>query len=494
MTPQPPYRPLATQRRLLSNTALLTAGQVVVQLLNFGIVVGLARVYGRDLLGVYSFSMAVGAVLCTFVSLGTHGLLLQRITHEPERTASYTGALFGFQLSVAVAIVLATHVVARWLSSSATMIWVLTAIVAFHVLTRVNSLFVLGFTARQQAGPATLAPIARLGFALLLAAAAVAAGATAPVALAAMPIAAALVLVVTSTSAVRRFGPLQVRFRRAEILTYLREGMPYFYVVALTASYTRLGVILLTSIGGEAETGAYAAAERLVSAVATIYSMFYMALLPVVTQLWTMDRGRFAELTQRAARLTLLLTLPATTMLALFAHDIVHVLYGGGIPEAATVLAVISWVLLARGFVQLVVTAATATDHQAILIRGRVLGIAILAVAGLAFIPTYGAVGLAGATLIGESAAVAFTYAQLRRTGVPLSVPPGTLRAALACLLAAGCVWFAHELALPWRLLVAAFAMSAALWLLGAVRWHDLAYLRAVLRARDARTQTQPDA
>jgi len=494
MTPQPHDRPLATQRRLLGNTALLTAGQVVVQLLNFTIVVGLARTYGRDLLGVYSFSMAVGAVLCTFVSLGTHTLLLQRITREPGETASYTGALFGFQLSVAVAIVLATHVVARWLASSDTMVWVLTAIVAFHVLTRVNSLFVLGFTARQQAGAAMLAPIARLGTALALAAFAVAAGASAPVALAAMPIAAALVLVATAASSVRRFGPLRIRFRRAEIVTTLREGMPYFYVIALTASYSRLGVILLTSIGGEAETGAYAAAERLVSAAATVYSMFYMALLPVVTQLWTVDRARFAELAQRAARLTLLLTLPATTMLALFAADIVHLLYGGGIPEAATVLAVIAWVLLARGFVQLVVTAATATDHQAILIRGRMLGIAILTVAGLALIPFNGAVGLAGATLIGESAAVAFTYLQLRRAGVPLAVPPGTLRTALACLVAAGCTWLAHGLAWPWRALIAGLAMSAALWLFGAVRGHDLAYLRAVMRAREARAEARPDA
>jgi hypothetical protein len=64
---------------------------------------------------------------------------------------------------------------------------------------------------------------------------------------------------------------------------------------------------------------------------------------------------------------------------------------------------------------------------------------------------------------------------------------------ALACLLAAGCVWFVHELALPWRLLVAAVAMSAALSSSGAVRWHDLAYLRAVLRARDARAEARPD-
>jgi O-antigen/teichoic acid export membrane protein len=279
---------------------------------------------------------------------------------------------------------------------------------------------------------------------------------------------------------------MRLRFQRTEIVTYLRDGMPYFYVVALTASYSRLGVILLTSIGGEAATGAYAAAERLVSAIATIYSMFYMALLPVITQLWKAHSDRFAEMMQRSARLTLLVTLPATTFLALFARDIVHILYGGGIPEAATVLAVIAWVLLARGFVQLVVTSATATDHQPILVRGRIVGIVLLTVAGLALIPAYGPVGLAGATLVGESAAVLFTYQRLRRAGVPLAVPPGSLRAAIACLLTAGCVWLAGDFALPWRLAVAAGAMSAGLWLSGAVRSHDFRYLRAVLRGRDA--------
>jgi O-antigen/teichoic acid export membrane protein len=487
MSPETPYRPLATQRRLLGNTVLLTGGQAVVQLLNFGIVIGLARAYGRDLLGVYSFAMAVGAILCTFVSLGTHGLLLQRITRDPERTASFTGALFAYQLGVAAAIVLATHVAARWLSSSMTMAWVLTAIVAFHALTRVNSLFVLGFTARQQAGAATLVPVAKLGIALLLAAAAIATGASAPIALAAMPIAAVLVLIATAWYAIRRFGPLEVRFRRVEVAGYLREGMPYFWVVALTASYSRLGVILLTMIDSEAATGTYAAAERLVAAFATIYSMFYMALLPVVTQLWAADRGRFAELVQRATRLTLLVTLPAATLLTLFAGDLVRLLYGGAIPEAATVLAVIAWVLLVRGFVQLLTVAATASEHQAILVRGRLVGIVVLAVACFALIPPYGAMGLAGAALIAESGAVAVTCALLLRAGVPLETPSGIVRVALACVLTAGGVWLAQELALPWRMLVAATTMSAALWLLRAVRSQDLAYLRAVLRARDVR-------
>jgi O-antigen/teichoic acid export membrane protein len=478
---------LPAQRRLLGNTVLLSCGQAVVQLLNFALVVGLARFYGRELLGIYSFSMAVGAMLCLLVSLGTHGFLLQKISREPEETASLTGALFGFQLSVAVAIVLATHLVARWLSSSATLVWVLTAVVAFHTLTRVNSLFVLGFTARQEAHAAALGPIGKTGLALLLAGAAMLAGASASVALTALPLAALVGLVVTVLYSVRRFGPLQMRFRRTEIVVYLRAGMPYFSVVLLTTLYARLGIILLTTFAGQAATGVYAAAERLIVAAGTVYAMFSMALLPVVTQLWKLDRGQFAELTQRAARAILLVTLPAATLLALFANDIVRVLYAHQFRHAAVVLAAIAWVLVVRGISQLLTTAATATDHQPVLIRSRLLGIVILTTASIVLIPAYGPLGLVAATLAGETLATVLGYALLRHAGVPLAIPTGTWRVVLACVLAAFVAWLVRDLGFVWRVLVVGAAGLGALWLSGAVRPHDLAYLRAVMKARDAR-------
>jgi O-antigen/teichoic acid export membrane protein len=372
-------------------------------------------------------------------------------------------------------------------------VWVLTAIVAFHALTRVNSLFALGFTARQEAGAVALGPLGKIGFAVLLASAAMLAGASAPVALAAMPLAALLGLTLTALYSARRFGPLQIRFRRAEILEYLRGGTPYFLVVLLTTLYTRLGIILLTALGGQAATGVYAAAERLVVAAAMLHVMFSMALLPILTQLWGSDRNRFQELAQRAGRGILLVTLPATTMLALFAKDIVDVLYADEFDHAALVLAAISWVLVIRGVSQLLSTTATATEHQPILVRSRLLGIVILTAASFVLIPTYGALGLVAATLAGEALAVALNYVLLRRAGVPLTIPTGTWRVVLACLVAAGVAWFARDLTFMWRVLVVSCAGVVALWLSGAVRAHDLAYLRTVLKARDSRAAQPPE-
>jgi O-antigen/teichoic acid export membrane protein len=476
---------LATQKRLLGNTALLSASEAIVQVLNFGFAVLIARAYGPGVLGVYSYAMAIGALVCILVSLGTHAVVLRRASHEPVKATAATGALFGFQLCMAIALVLAVHGVARLLSPAPYVTWIVTVVAGFHVLTRVTSLLTLGFTARQQAGPAAAVPVARQGIALALAAAAMAFGAEAPLALVSMPLAALIVLIGMYAFAARRLGRPELRWRSVEIRRYLGEGGPHFGVVALNTLHTRLGILLLALLGGEIATGHFAAAERLVMAAGTVQAMFAAALLPIVTRLWKAERERFAELARRAARLVLLVTLPLATMLALFARDIVDLLYAGEFEDSAAVLAGIAWILVVRGLSQLLAAIATASDHQPILAKSRALGLVVLAAAGLVLIPRYGAQGLVAAMLAGETLALAMNYFLLRSAAVPMAGFAGGERVLLACIMAAGLAWLLSDAALALRLTAVVAGGSAALWLFGAIRDHDLRYLKSVLAARE---------
>jgi O-antigen/teichoic acid export membrane protein len=262
--------------------------------------------------------------------------------------------------------------------------------------------------------------------------------------------------------------------------------MPYFYVLALNTLYVRVGVILLTVLAGEAVTGVFAAAERLIAAAGTIQVMFSMALLPMFTQLWAFDRDRFAELSQRVGRLTLFVTLPMATMLALFADDIVRLLYADEFDEASVVLAALAWVLPARAVAERLSTTSTATDCQPLLVRSKLAGLAVLTGASFALIPAFGALGLVAATLVGETLAAVLNYHMLRKAGIPLTICAGGLRVGLACLLAACLAWLVSDLAFGLRLLVVIASGAAALWSFGAIRPHDLSYLRAILKAGDS--------
>ena len=71
------------ERRVLINTAVLGTGEVVGQLANFAFVVLLARTYGVEIFGWYSFAMALGAVLSVFVSVGGTGYVTRELAREP---------------------------------------------------------------------------------------------------------------------------------------------------------------------------------------------------------------------------------------------------------------------------------------------------------------------------------------------------------------------------------------------------------------------------
>lgn len=480
-------RPLETQKRLFNNTALLSAAEVIGQLVNFAFIVCLARVFGRELLGVYAFAMAIGALLSVLVSFGTHALVLRTLSREPDRTAEATGALLGYQAGVSLLLVLAVHLTALWLGAKPLMLWVVTLVVSFHVFMCLTHLLVLGYSARQEMGPAAMVQTAPRIVILLLGGLAMLWGASAVLTLASMPVAALLILGATILFCSRRFGRPHLRLQRAEIGHYLRKGLPFFYVVVLTTLYMRLGIIYLTVLGGEDEAGLFASAERVVVAAGVVQIMFSTALFPVVSRLWEHQRERFAEFVQRATRLILFLTLPLATLLALFAEDIVRLLYGDAFNDAAGVLTVVAWVLVVRGIAQLLFTTTMAADHQQVLVTSKILGLVMLTLASLALIPSYGAMGLVAAMLISELSATTLNYWLLQRAGVPVMAFSSGLRVALACLLAAGLALLVSDLALWLRLLVVASGGATALWGFGAVRSYDLAYLRTILATPQAR-------
>ena len=51
------------ERRVFGNVAILGTGEFIAQFANFGFVVLIARAFGPELLGHYSFSMAVSAIV-----------------------------------------------------------------------------------------------------------------------------------------------------------------------------------------------------------------------------------------------------------------------------------------------------------------------------------------------------------------------------------------------------------------------------------------------
>jgi len=477
-------QPLQAQRRLMNNTVLLSAGEIAGQVVNFVFVIALARGYGQELLGLYAFAMAVGAVLCLLMSLGTHPLLLRELSRNPGQTAAAMGGLLPFQMLVGVALLLLVQQTAYRLGFPAEVIWVLSLVVGFHLLMHLADFMTVGFDARQRMAPRALVQVSpRLGM-LLLGGAAMAWGASAELALAAMPAATLLTLAAIYGFVRLHLGPMRWRLRAGEVWPYLKRGLPFFLVILLTTLYLRLGIIYLALLAGDAEAGVFAAAERLVVAAGVVHMMFGAALFPLMSRLWAGDRDDFGRILRRGMRVIVLISLPMATLLVLFAVDIINLLYGDGFDDAALVLAAVAGVLVVRGMAQILNITSIASERQATIIASKCAGIAVLTLSCLLAVPRFGALGLAGALVLSELLTTLFHYLLLRRSGMqPLTLANGG-RVACACLLAALVAWFGAELHPVMRVVLVALGGGLGLWAFGAVRLHDLFYLRAIIAAR----------
>ena len=90
------------ERRVFGNVAILGTGEFIAQFANFGFVVLIARAFGPELLGHYSFSMAVSAIVIVFVSFGSMQLLIRNIGRNPDHGGELLRTLFPVQILLAI--------------------------------------------------------------------------------------------------------------------------------------------------------------------------------------------------------------------------------------------------------------------------------------------------------------------------------------------------------------------------------------------------------
>ena len=105
---------MKAERRILGNSALLGMLEGAGQLVNLALVVLLARAYGLEALGAYSFAMALGMVLGTFAGLGATSYATRELAREPARSAELLALLGPPQRAAVLAAMVAFTVAALW--------------------------------------------------------------------------------------------------------------------------------------------------------------------------------------------------------------------------------------------------------------------------------------------------------------------------------------------------------------------------------------------
>lgn len=475
------------ERRILLNTTVLGAAQGLGQLANLILVVSFARAFGAAALGYYSVAMAAGAVASLFVGLGTYGLLLREISRNPECARGWIGVLLPAQSLLGGIAWLGACVVSIGLIGEIAATPLVMSVCAYQILMRPAVLLLVQFQAREQMIVAASTDLAHRLITLLLGLSAIWLGAGAETVGLALVAGALSLIALAWVQTSRRFGPPALRIAPSEALQLFRRGAPFSWISALTVIYARGPALLLSGLTAPEAVGLYAAADRLMLAAGLGPAMFDAAAYPALVRIASTSVADARALCARCLRLLAIGTIPLAALIAVFSVELVRLLFGASYSGGAAALQVLAWSLPIRGAQALLGSQLSAMDQQTGLARARLVGSCAFLVLCPALILWLGYVGAAWAVLLGDTIHLTLCWMILQKSGgaPPLAKAFVTPGIAAATALAASALL--PDLNVVPRLIVVMPVLGAGMWIFGAVRLHDLRFLRALILGADAR-------
>jgi O-antigen/teichoic acid export membrane protein len=264
---------------------------------------------------------------------------------------------------------------------------------------------------------------------------------------------------------VGRGGIVAPRWDTREVTEFARKTLPIAGALVLTVAYVRLLVVLCSVLTNDYETGLFVTSARIVEMLGGVALLISGVVLPVAAVAARDDRGRLEYVLARTTEISLMLGTLIALIFVLGAEPVVTLLGGAEFADAGPVLQIQAPAVVTIFLVQAWAAFLIADDHRRDLLNCVLIGLGVLAVAGLVLIPIADAEGAAIAAVVADVAYATAVFVAIRR----LPGRPSPLsRVFLVRLAVAFSISVAVGLVLPASDAVAA-VVSAALFAAGCV-------------------------
>ncbi len=476
-----------TARRVIANAFALVAGRVAGDVALLAFMLLYARSFGASALGQYAVAMSIAGVLSIATSLGLNTVLQRELSRAPHRSREITGTILLPQLVAGTAsagLIVAASILFFDPGATRQAIWIMGA---YHVLVRFSQFVAARFaghehmatwSALEAAHKLGILVIAWIGFQ----------NSWQPVSvLLAYPVMGTALLASGWSVATSRYGAPALRIEARAWRPMLMLGLPLLAIQSVLELYDRIGVVLLESMRGVAETGLYSAADRPLTLFTAGLNLLAAAMLPAMSRLFVADRRQLASLYDLGSRLAFLLSLPIAGAIALEADLVTGLLFGPEFRTSAPVLAVLAWTLPFLGIRFIACTALVGADQHRFLFVMECVAAVTYSMAAWLLIPVAGGMALAACKLASVVVFSAVSAARIRLlvggTWWRRAIPGGVLAVLAMTMVHSAFDRWGSLVALSGAFVAFGFVIVAT----GCVATSDLSGARRLLRPADGR-------
>ena len=221
------------------------------------------------------------------------------------------------------------------------------------------------------------------------------------------------------------------RPRAATVRLVARESAWLAVALTVNSLFLKVLIVVASVVATEAETGLFATAARVVEVIAGLPLLMAAVAFPLLTRAAEDgDHERLAQALDRIVRGVVVLVGGAVVVVVVAARPLISLFAGEGYLDAAPVLQLQAFALLASTVTQALMWALVALRGERLLAVSNLVGLAVLVGLGAVLLNVMGARGGAIAAIVGEVFLVGATLLVLhrvRREAVPRLLPLATI-------------------------------------------------------------------
>lgn len=335
------FKELNLSQRIAKNTTYAIIGNVIFRLINFFIVLSLARYLGKELFGYYGFIFAYLAIFEEIIQFGLIHILVREISRDRTKAALFLGNALILRFFIVLLCMIISWLIAFLLNYSIN-IRLLIFIASFSLFIGVRTIFEVIFRVDLKMQYPALESIIRASSYGLLILLAVYLKLSLHTVIIFNILSGIMGLVFLVSFSWKSLRP-KLQFNPKIAAYLLKQSSPLMLSSIFLILYYRIDVIMLSKMKTFVDIGYYTASTRLVESLGIFPVTLINSIFPIISEAFKANKEVFQKICRKVFVIIFAIVLPSCILTSLFSTQVISFLYGNEFLPSYPALRILVW-------------------------------------------------------------------------------------------------------------------------------------------------------
>jgi O-antigen/teichoic acid export membrane protein len=381
--------------QVAKNSVWLIAQPLLLSLISLFVVGLVARKLGPNDYGVFVFSFAFVSLFSPFINMGLRALMVRTIAEDRSTARECLGKMLVMRFILGILAIIMLYIVLIVFDYPAATVKITLLASSTLILQSLTSAFHDSFQAFEKM---RYIAITQFSSGIILSCSTIIA-----VLLGASLLPIVFIYIAGSLLALFMCFYYQWRYFELPILSFnisdfysdLKKGFPFFVPQIIYQINSRLGLILLSKIGGNTHVAIYGAATNLTDKLLVVPDGIGTSIFPAISSLFKEDKESAIRLFQKFSRYIFLFGLPMAVGTTGLSEDIIQLIYGPEYTETAIVLSLLIWGTFFQFIISIYDWTLNAMHHEKITAKTSLMLMPFFIIPCYLLVKEYGFLGAA---------------------------------------------------------------------------------------------------